>query len=212
MDGTWKDVLEGLWSVIRPFFDMMNSGGSDETFFVVGRRDEWDISSISGLILVTMVFGGIHCIAWSFAFPSSTEQLLWRISSIAITGIPLAFIGVVFIVDQLDDDNPVKHHPRHHPFSTRLSSIPFPESCCWCCPLRLCGLFLPRRTRRCNGRLLFLTSNIHCTYFIIQPRCSSLHIHCQLKQIDSLVLVRPVHLAIVQCLQHGIALSQSTRL
>ena len=41
-------------------------------------------------------FGGIHCIAWSFAFPSSTEQLLWRISSIAITGIPLPVAGILF--------------------------------------------------------------------------------------------------------------------
>ena len=54
-----------------------------------------------------MVFGGIHCIAWSFAFPSPTEQLLWRISSIAITGIPLAVAGIVFIRNQLDYDNPV---------------------------------------------------------------------------------------------------------
>ena len=105
---TWTGVRDGFESVIRPFIDMMNSGGSDETFFTVGRRVEWDVSSVSGLILVAMVFGGIHCIAWSFAFPSPTEQLLWRISSIAITAIPLPVAGIVFIDDQLDDDNPVE--------------------------------------------------------------------------------------------------------
>ena len=90
----WKDVWEGLWSVINSFFDMMDGSNDQEMFFVVGGQGGWDVSSVSGMILVTMVFGGIHCVAWSFAFPSSTEQLLWRISSIAITGIPLAVVGV----------------------------------------------------------------------------------------------------------------------
>ncbi|TFK31146.1 hypothetical protein BDQ12DRAFT_566334, partial [Crucibulum laeve] len=33
-----------------------------------------------------IVFGGIHCIAWSFHFPSDTDQLLWRASACIITG------------------------------------------------------------------------------------------------------------------------------
>ncbi len=41
------------------------------------------------------VFGAIHCIAWSFHFPSDIERLLWRIFSLVITAIPSAslFIG-----------------------------------------------------------------------------------------------------------------------
>ena len=102
----WKDVWDGLKSVTRPFFEMIGGDDDEETFFVVGRRGRWDISSVSGMTIVTMVFGGIHCVAWSFHFPSQTEQLLWRISSTAITGIPLALIGIGLI--QLDDDNPVE--------------------------------------------------------------------------------------------------------
>lgn len=34
---------------------------------------------------VSTLFGGIHCIAWSFQFPTHSEQILWRISSLAIT-------------------------------------------------------------------------------------------------------------------------------
>ena len=99
----WTDVRDGLSSVVQPFFEMMDGSNDDvdETFFVVGTRERWDVPSVSGMILVTMVFGGIHCVAWSFHFPSPTEQLLWRISSIAITGVPLAFIGIKFIYDQL---------------------------------------------------------------------------------------------------------------
>ena len=103
----WIDVDVGLRGVIQPVFEMMGGGDRDETFFVVGRRDDIDASSGSGMTLVTMVFGGIHCVAWSFAFPSQTEQLLWRISSTAITGIPLALIGISFIGIQLDRGNPV---------------------------------------------------------------------------------------------------------
>lgn len=40
-------------------------------------------------LLVAMVFGAIHCIAWSSAFPSYTEQLMWRMSAIAIVVIPV---------------------------------------------------------------------------------------------------------------------------
>ena len=103
----WKDVWGGLMSgVIEPFGDMMGVDDG-EHFFVLGRQDQygWDFSSVSALLLVAMVFGGIHCIAWSFAFPSQTEQLLWRISSIAITGLPLAEAGIVFIREQLDNDD-----------------------------------------------------------------------------------------------------------
>ena len=104
----WTDVRDGLLDVIDPFLDMMGVDDGEQ-FFVVGRQDQygWDVPSVSALILVAMVFGGIHCVAWSFAFPSPTEQLLWKISSITITGIPLAVAGVWFIYDQLNDENPV---------------------------------------------------------------------------------------------------------
>ena len=105
----WEDVRDGLWSVIQPFFQMMLSDGSDETFFVVGTQDHgWNVSSVSWMTLVTMVFGGIHCIAWLFAFPSPTEQRLWRISSMAITGLPLLVAGIWFIRRKFDINNPIQ--------------------------------------------------------------------------------------------------------
>ena len=104
----WNRVEDGL---IMPFLDMLRGDDSGDTFFVVGRPGELDVSVVSGLILVTMVCGGIHnhCIAWSFTFPSPTEQLLWRVSSIVITGIPLAVLCFGYIRDQLlDFDNPAR--------------------------------------------------------------------------------------------------------
>ncbi|KAF7973384.1 hypothetical protein HWV62_15485 [Athelia sp. TMB] len=38
---------------------------------------------------VAMVFGAVHCTAWSYAFPSPTEKALWRASALAITAIPI---------------------------------------------------------------------------------------------------------------------------
>ncbi|KAG2129182.1 uncharacterized protein EDB93DRAFT_1214197 [Suillus bovinus] len=34
------------------------------------------------------IFGGVHCMAWFFTFPTEQEQMLWRISAVAITCTP----------------------------------------------------------------------------------------------------------------------------
>jgi len=39
-------------------------------------------------VLMATIFGGIHCMAWFFTFPTHQEQVLWQISAIAITCTP----------------------------------------------------------------------------------------------------------------------------
>jgi hypothetical protein len=39
------------------------------------------------LSITGVVFGGIHCTGWFFTFPSSDEAILWRVSSVVLTGI-----------------------------------------------------------------------------------------------------------------------------
>ncbi|KAG2030474.1 hypothetical protein BDR03DRAFT_1095985 [Suillus americanus] len=56
--------------------------------------------SLAGLLMAT-IFGGIHCMAWFFAFPTYQEQVLWRMSAVAITCTPwfgfcLGFITLAF--------------------------------------------------------------------------------------------------------------------
>jgi hypothetical protein len=68
--------------------------------FYAGRIDKINSSRILMIaeILIAMVFGGIHCIAWSFSFPTHTEQILWRASSIAIISMPfLLAVGIVIV-------------------------------------------------------------------------------------------------------------------
>jgi len=38
---------------------------------------------------VAIVFGAIHCIPWSFHFPTLQERCVWRISAIFVVGVPL---------------------------------------------------------------------------------------------------------------------------
>jgi hypothetical protein len=68
--------------------------------FYAGRIHADSTSAITlyfAEILIAMIFGGIHCIAWSFSFPTHTEQILWRASSIAIMSIPFFFLVLVLV-------------------------------------------------------------------------------------------------------------------
>ncbi|KAG2069385.1 hypothetical protein BDR04DRAFT_1021772 [Suillus decipiens] len=51
------------------------------------------------------IFGGIHCMAWFFAFPTYQEQVLWRMSVVAITCSPWFTYLTVFLLAFLDTSN-----------------------------------------------------------------------------------------------------------
>ena len=51
-------------------------------------------SQVTGYLGVC--FGAIHCIAWTFSFPTHTKLLIWRISSVGITAVPTyTFLGIL---------------------------------------------------------------------------------------------------------------------
>ena len=81
--------LEAAWDVIWTLISLIRYEHGGDTFFVVGeQKDDKSHVQLWALVLVALIFGGIHCIGWSFHFPSHAEQLLWRMSSIAITANP----------------------------------------------------------------------------------------------------------------------------
>jgi len=51
------------------------------------NSDRW--SRMVVFALFGVIFGGLHCIGWSFEYPTHLEQTLWRATSSAITVIPL---------------------------------------------------------------------------------------------------------------------------
>jgi hypothetical protein len=107
---SWSNVGEAIVMVFemvfRPFYLMMWEG-EDDTFFVGKNEDEDQrVKAIYGGVVVSMIFGGIHCIGWLLSFPSHTEQELWRISSIVITGVPLFIAVFRFIADNFEKDVP----------------------------------------------------------------------------------------------------------
>ena len=91
---TWKSVFDGLRRILG---------------FIIGNQDEdvnlsredrvprfWadstgDNAAIADIIVlgVGICFGAIHCIAWGFPFPTDTELLIWQVSSVAITVVPI---------------------------------------------------------------------------------------------------------------------------
>jgi hypothetical protein len=88
-----REVREGVAGPLRdflaPFFSMATHHVDDETFFAGKNEDDKQAVNVRHrALMVSILFGAIHCIAWSFSFPSLAELTSWRVSSIAITTIP----------------------------------------------------------------------------------------------------------------------------
>jgi len=61
---------------------------------------EMEFVSIYTAGFVAYAFGGIHCVAWSFHFPSPQERLAWRISALSVflliyTAAGISYIGFI---------------------------------------------------------------------------------------------------------------------
>ena len=107
---TWKAIGNGLKTIM--YFIV----GSQDDDVDLSREDRvprfWADNTDSEelgignfiMLLVGVCFGAIHCIAWDFSFPTHTELLMWRISSVAITAVPIyIFLGLILttLVDSM---------------------------------------------------------------------------------------------------------------
>ena len=90
--------------------------------FIIGGQDEnvnlsnevrvprfWANSAENDFVTVDFIvlavgacFGAIHCIAWHFSFPTHAELLIWRISCVAITAIPIYIFLMGYLSKWLD--------------------------------------------------------------------------------------------------------------
>ena len=100
---TWEVIWYGLAMVLKFI------AGDQDRGVRLSREDRvpmfWGNSTGEVLIADTIMFGlgiyfgAIHCIAWSFSFPTDAELLMWQISCVAITAVPAYFfLGFFFIV------------------------------------------------------------------------------------------------------------------
>ena len=47
-------------------------------------------------LLAWSVFGALHAIAWNYDFPTGTEKILWRVSSLVLAGVPaVCAVGIM---------------------------------------------------------------------------------------------------------------------
>ena len=91
---TWESVFDGMETILR-FIE-----GNQDEGVNLSREDRvprfWANSTDENILIADLImlgvgicFGAIHCIAWGFPFPAHTELLIWRISSVAITAVPV---------------------------------------------------------------------------------------------------------------------------
>ncbi|KAJ3503081.1 hypothetical protein NLJ89_g8593 [Agrocybe chaxingu] len=109
-------VYHPLRFFLKPFEDMVDCAElkSDNphrvpTFYApTVVVDDNDGLSYATAIMVTFVFGGIHCIAWRFHFPTLVEQWFWRAGALSVCGLPLIFGFLVMMLPDEGETNAIE--------------------------------------------------------------------------------------------------------
>ena len=97
---TWRSISDGLVTIISFIGgfqdDDVNLSHEDRVprFWADSANDE-QVAADLIMLGVGVCFGAIHCIAWHFSFPTHSGLLMWRISSVAITAVPV-YIPLLF--------------------------------------------------------------------------------------------------------------------
>ncbi|KAK1753024.1 hypothetical protein QBC47DRAFT_387569 [Echria macrotheca] len=63
------------------------------------------LSAGYGFLAGLTVFGAIHLIAWNLHFPTQVELLLWRVSGLGVTALPLMAGSINFVSDAWEDSH-----------------------------------------------------------------------------------------------------------
>jgi hypothetical protein len=100
-------IIHPLFAFFRAFREMLGSCTLHDsspfrvpTFYAPITNDGVAIPIATG-VTVAIVFGCIHCVAWSFRFPSLQEQLAWRISAASVLGLPIFMFVSGFLVQSI---------------------------------------------------------------------------------------------------------------
>ncbi|KAF7974339.1 hypothetical protein HWV62_12398 [Athelia sp. TMB] len=96
----YGSVLERIWIYVVGLQDKavdLRQCTRVPTFWAADRIGEAIYADVVAL-LVAMVFGAVHCIAWNDSSRSHLEQQLWRASTIAIITTPAALVLVFLLL------------------------------------------------------------------------------------------------------------------
>ena len=98
---SWVEIGEGLETIF--LYILGNQDGNvdlsreDRVPRFWGNSTDEQIAADMIVLGVGVCFGAIHCISWGFTFPTHTELLMWRVSCIAITAVPIYIpLGLLF--------------------------------------------------------------------------------------------------------------------
>ncbi|KAH0433896.1 hypothetical protein CcaCcLH18_05648 [Colletotrichum camelliae] len=50
------------------------------------------------MAISSLGFGGLHCLAWNFKFPSQAELLCWRVATVVSAGLPALTLGISLVL------------------------------------------------------------------------------------------------------------------
>ncbi|KAG1902483.1 uncharacterized protein F5891DRAFT_164493 [Suillus fuscotomentosus] len=64
-------------------------------------------------LYMATIFGGIHCMAWFFAFTTHQEQVLWRMSAVAITCTPWLGLNAYLVREIINSVQRVPNSAMH---------------------------------------------------------------------------------------------------
>ena len=109
---TWRDKVVYVSEMIVGYIASNQDRGADLRHedrvprFWAGNSCNADTANAI-VLLVGVCFGAIHCISWGFSFPTHTELLMWRVSCVSMTALPI-YISLGFLLgvwlDNMDLD------------------------------------------------------------------------------------------------------------
>ncbi|KAF7981936.1 hypothetical protein HWV62_30713 [Athelia sp. TMB] len=103
---TKVDDLNAAWEWFLSYIMGAQDGGAELSSmkrvptFWAGKASKSDLGVADCIaLLVAMAFGAVHFIAWSYAFTSHIEQLMWRASAIAIVAVPPGILLALYLAE-----------------------------------------------------------------------------------------------------------------
>jgi len=82
----------------------INPGATQVPSFYACKTDSDRYSRMIVFAFFGVIFGGLHCIGWHFTFPTSSERMLWRVTSLTITLIPLIVAPIDYFLANVEED------------------------------------------------------------------------------------------------------------